>query len=285
MPTFPRVLEGIAAAWADQPDEVLRQAESLAAAVREHLGAAREPVPVGVGTVQSAASTLLRMFDRTHGGFGGAPKFPQPVYLDLLLDIRARAADEATRTIDQASHTLDPWPAAGARPSGRFHSTASMPPGPSTSRRCSTTTMLAEVYARAGAAFDAMRTATPPPEPSRLSCVRWSCDAGGLHRLAAQDAEVRARAELPLDPRKRCGGHRRRMPRSCAVYGLDRGPNCRPAPSRQAPTSSASTERRTRSPIDSGSLPPGGARLDRINAALLAAVTGGRPPTTRSCSP
>ena len=109
MPSFPQVMDGISGAWATQRDEVMQQAESLSEAVREHLATASEPVGLSVSNVQAAASALLRMFDRTNGGFGGAPKFPQPVYLDLLLDIRERAGDEGTRgAIDGAiRHTLD----------------------------------------------------------------------------------------------------------------------------------------------------------------------------------
>ncbi|NRA57869.1 MAG: thioredoxin domain-containing protein [Phycisphaerales bacterium] len=101
-PSFLEVLEGVSSAWNDQRDEVMEQAERLAQAVGDGLGVTTgERIDVGPQAIAEALRTLLTMVDRTNGGFGGAPKFPQPVYLDLLLTAR-NAADEATR---QASDT------------------------------------------------------------------------------------------------------------------------------------------------------------------------------------
>ena len=44
--------------------------------------------------VQSA----LQFFDPKNGGFGGAPKFPHPSILDVLLDWYARSGEEALAT-------------------------------------------------------------------------------------------------------------------------------------------------------------------------------------------
>src|SRR5262249_2629868 len=41
--------------------------------------------PPGIATGVQGARRLLRGADREHGGFGTAPKFPTPAYLDLLL--------------------------------------------------------------------------------------------------------------------------------------------------------------------------------------------------------
>lgn len=160
MPTFPRVLEGISGAWVAQRAEVMAQAESVAASVREHLAGGAEPAGLSVATVRTGVSALLRMFDRQQGGFGGAPKFPQPVYLDLLLDVRDRAGDDATGSaLDEAiRHTLDRMAVGGLRDQvgGGFHrySVDATWTVPHFEKMLYDNAMLAEVYARAGARYD-----------------------------------------------------------------------------------------------------------------------------------
>ncbi|MEL7473648.1 MAG: DUF255 domain-containing protein [Planctomycetota bacterium] len=99
MPGFGRVLGGMSAAYRDQRDEVIEQADTLADAVEEQLASDRAPRALGPEQVTTAVTQLLRMFDATQGGFGSAPKFPQPAFLDLLLETHAGAGDDATRDV------------------------------------------------------------------------------------------------------------------------------------------------------------------------------------------
>ncbi len=100
VPAFPQVLAGVSSAWQQDRAAVIEQAQKLAEAVRERVAETEAPVRVGVPQVTEAVASLLRLHDSRHGGFGGAPKFPQPVYLDLLLAIRPSAADETLSAID-----------------------------------------------------------------------------------------------------------------------------------------------------------------------------------------
>ena len=88
MPCFRQVLEGLSAAWRERRSEVEAQAARVGEAVAEKLGSSGAPAAIGPAQVAAAVSTLLTIFDRTNGGFGGAPKFPQPAYLDFLLEAR-----------------------------------------------------------------------------------------------------------------------------------------------------------------------------------------------------
>jgi hypothetical protein len=93
-PGFPRVLASLGESWRTRRDSVIEQAEAVAQAIREQMGASAAPsgpLP-GAGVVASAQSLLARRFDPEWGGFGGAPKFPSPSNLCFLLD-RARGAD------------------------------------------------------------------------------------------------------------------------------------------------------------------------------------------------
>ncbi len=104
MPSFTTVLRAVIDAWDDRRAEVLAEADELTEAV-----VARTTVAGGASRVKAAASTvalasqgtprgtrlgqaveeLSRSFDTDHGGFGTAPKFPQPVLLEVLLNAAA----------------------------------------------------------------------------------------------------------------------------------------------------------------------------------------------------
>ena len=97
MPAFRQVLEAIATAWRDEREEVLSGAEQLKAALRRSsaapgsddaaygVGAARGHETLRPELLDRARGYLSRAFDRLNGGFGGAPKFPQPMALEFLL--------------------------------------------------------------------------------------------------------------------------------------------------------------------------------------------------------
>jgi len=97
-PTFVRVLESMTSAWRERRAEVLEQSRELAEAAAERVSGAGRPVQLGVEAITEAVGGLIRIHDRRHGGFGSAPKFPQPVYVDLLLEFLPLAGDEATRS-------------------------------------------------------------------------------------------------------------------------------------------------------------------------------------------
>ncbi len=124
-PGFVQVLEGLSRAWREKRSEVEQQAAALANEVRDQIGAGEAARGLSLDQVSSGVQSLLRMLDRTNGGFGGAPKFPQPVFLELLLDVRERAGDDATReAIDAACRlTLDRMAVGGLfdQVGGGFH--------------------------------------------------------------------------------------------------------------------------------------------------------------------
>jgi uncharacterized protein YyaL (SSP411 family) len=83
-PSFPDLLHAIEEAWRSRRHEIAAQSERLGTIVADSLSP-----PAGGGVVPAralaeAADALLAMEDRRHGGFGAAPKFPQPVHLRVL---------------------------------------------------------------------------------------------------------------------------------------------------------------------------------------------------------
>ncbi|GAB2802450.1 thioredoxin domain-containing protein [Streptomyces daliensis] len=94
MPSFPQVLEGVRAAWADRRDEVADVATRIA---RDLAGRGIQydaPRPPGAEEMGSALLGLTREFDAVRGGFGGAPKFPPSMALEFLLRHHARTGSD-----------------------------------------------------------------------------------------------------------------------------------------------------------------------------------------------
>ena len=83
--SFTQVLSALSEAWRERRGEVVAQSTHLGDLVLEELAAASgDRVRVDATILEQAADGLRGFEDREHGGFGGAPKFPQPVYLRLL---------------------------------------------------------------------------------------------------------------------------------------------------------------------------------------------------------
>jgi uncharacterized protein YyaL (SSP411 family) len=106
-PSFRQVLEGIAEAWRDKREDVLvqggRVVEHIARAAT--VSASEEPLTEEIAA--SAMAALRGDFDARWGGFGGAPKFPQPMVLEFLLRRALRGDPDAmemlTITLDRMS--------------------------------------------------------------------------------------------------------------------------------------------------------------------------------------
>ena len=123
MPSFRQVLAAAAQAWEYRRDEALGVGERLRQALersagRPHPGSGRFGAD-DEGLFSHAVSVAGRSFDPVHGGFGGAPKFPQPVFLEFLL--RAGSGDGPGASM--AVHTLSRMAAGGIRDhcGGGFH--------------------------------------------------------------------------------------------------------------------------------------------------------------------
>ncbi|HEX5936915.1 MAG TPA: thioredoxin domain-containing protein [Actinomycetota bacterium] len=105
MPSFRQVLEGIVEAWRGRRDDLERQAGRVVDAISRTamLEPSTEPLTDAITT--EALATLERSFDRRWGGFGSAPKFPQPMTLEFVLRMAVRGSAEArsmlTTTLDR----------------------------------------------------------------------------------------------------------------------------------------------------------------------------------------
>ena len=93
MPGFPRVLLSVQRAWEERREEILKSAGELTGRLRAMSRVEAGEGDLEVALLDSAARNLLRAFDLRDGGFGGAPKFPHPMDLKVLLRHHARTGD------------------------------------------------------------------------------------------------------------------------------------------------------------------------------------------------
>jgi uncharacterized protein YyaL (SSP411 family) len=119
-PSFKRVLISIAQAYREKRGEVFEQAgmvESAIARTESFSGGGKVSATVIDAIIESAR----KMFDSVNGGFGGAPKFPHPAALDLVMDQYVRGGDEELRAV--FVHTLEKMARGGVydQLSGGFH--------------------------------------------------------------------------------------------------------------------------------------------------------------------
>ncbi len=105
MPGFTEVLRVVADAWRDHREEVVGSADQVTTALAERTRpAAAETLDLQVAD-QAAGFVLEQAWDRQRGGFGKAPKFPQAMTLEFLLDRHVRTAERAP--LEAAVGSLD----------------------------------------------------------------------------------------------------------------------------------------------------------------------------------
>ena len=120
-PGFPRVLEELRTAWVERRPEVEQVASKVAERIRQAQATAGEPREPGAGVVAEAVERIKALYDSDNGGFGGAPKFPPTMRLELLRQIDAEEGDaEAGRIL---RHSLEAMARGGIHDhvGGGFH--------------------------------------------------------------------------------------------------------------------------------------------------------------------
>jgi uncharacterized protein len=128
MPSFQQIMTAVSDAYQSRRDQVEASAsnirELLERSTRERALGPDPEAPTdepGLRLIDDAAATISAHFDPAHGGFGRAPKFPQPDTLEFLLRSRARPRGE--RILEMVMHTLRRMAAGGIHDQigGGFH--------------------------------------------------------------------------------------------------------------------------------------------------------------------
>ncbi len=123
MPSFRTVLAALTDVWRERRAEVEEQADELSGAIASRSvlpgRTGPSPLPDRPGELPDLLGTaideLANRFDPEWGGFGGAPKFPQPTLVDLALwhSVVAESGPAGTSSETMATTTLDAMAAGG----------------------------------------------------------------------------------------------------------------------------------------------------------------------------
>jgi uncharacterized protein len=104
MPSFQRVLHAVADAYRNRREDVQRVATTMREMYAATSEKARSSGTTSADLLQRATRGLLAAYDREHGGFADAPKFPQAMAMEFLLQQWARVGNEAA--LEAVRHTF-----------------------------------------------------------------------------------------------------------------------------------------------------------------------------------
>jgi hypothetical protein len=104
MPAFPRLLQSIADAYHGRRGEVLEAGRQLVESMQQSERLTRSASLLTNEVLVGAYLGLSGEFDERDGGFGQAPKFPQPMAWEAILRVWKRTGD--ARAIEMLRHTL-----------------------------------------------------------------------------------------------------------------------------------------------------------------------------------
>ncbi len=111
MPGFDQVVAAVAKAWQENRAGVLETSERLLGELAHVSQQGKIPGELSETLIRDAVSHFRQTYDRTYGGFGGAPKFPAPMSLRLLMRYWRRHKDRFV--LDMVGSTLDRMAAGG----------------------------------------------------------------------------------------------------------------------------------------------------------------------------
>jgi uncharacterized protein YyaL (SSP411 family) len=94
LPSWTEVLHAVTEAYRSRRDDVDQSADALTEAISRAQSVRPNPQNVDLNVLDAAYENAMAQCDWEQGGFGGAPKFPQPVVLDWILRVWKRTGDE-----------------------------------------------------------------------------------------------------------------------------------------------------------------------------------------------
>jgi len=103
-PGFERVLLSIAEAWKNKRQELVDSSDKISEVLANLTGPTKKET-LSTDMLQAGFDYFRATFDAANGGFGPAPKFPQPTNLSMLLSYWHRTND--TQALQMVEKTLD----------------------------------------------------------------------------------------------------------------------------------------------------------------------------------
>ncbi|MEM9530375.1 MAG: thioredoxin domain-containing protein [Pseudomonadota bacterium] len=106
VPGFSEVLKSISKAWETRREDLDQQTDRLKDFLTRAAQVSATDQAPDASPGEAALLNIERQYDARHGGFGSAPKFPNPALLRYLMTWSAFTPDDRRDAEDMVSHTL-----------------------------------------------------------------------------------------------------------------------------------------------------------------------------------
>src|SRR5271154_6694865 len=111
-PSFLQLLQQISMLWRERKNEIAASADEIHTRLEGAMAnSAGSNLLLTADVLENAAEIFKSSYDSIHGGFGGAPKFPQPSIPSLILRAAKRFGDD--EAVKMVIHTCDKMAAGG----------------------------------------------------------------------------------------------------------------------------------------------------------------------------
>jgi uncharacterized protein YyaL (SSP411 family) len=107
MPSFRDLLAGIARAWREEPQEITRVSVQVAGHLQQAMSSDRaSETSFTQNDLDAVVKALNDSYDWGYGGWGAAPKFPQPMTIEFLLRRHVAGNQDALKPAAHVLHAM-----------------------------------------------------------------------------------------------------------------------------------------------------------------------------------
>ncbi len=103
LPAFRDVLESVARLWHTDREAILSSSDDLTRRLQTRTSVSDGTQQLDLAALEQAVQTIAQGYDWQNGGWGGAPKFPQPMLVEFLLRQATRGSQVS---LEMATHAL-----------------------------------------------------------------------------------------------------------------------------------------------------------------------------------
>ena len=106
MPSFREILQAVANAWKNDREKAVDSAARIIAHIQSQISLSRYEMTLTPEHLDASVKALLDGYDWGYGGWGEAPKFPQPMTIEFLLRRYIAGNEQALKPVVHALHAM-----------------------------------------------------------------------------------------------------------------------------------------------------------------------------------
>ena len=106
LPSFKDVLLGLARTWHEQRTQVDQVSAQVLQHIQPSLPTDKAQTELNQAELEAITNSLLESYDWGYGGWGAAPKFPQPMLIEFLFRRASRVSPPEEQPLNAALHVL-----------------------------------------------------------------------------------------------------------------------------------------------------------------------------------